>query len=270
MNNGKEMSFLEHLEELRWHLLRSVIAILIFMVIALFSTKFVFHYLILGPSRPDFWTFRVLCQLSEAMGSPALCVKKLNFTLQSRQLSGQFMMHLSSSMVFGLICAFPYVFWEIWRFVKDGLYENEAKSARGATVWVSLLFMLGILFGYYVLSPISINFLASYQIDPSIVNEIDITSYVSTLITFVVGCGFLFQLPIVIYFLTAAGLLTANFLIQYRRYSIVIILIISAIITPPDVFSQILVAIPLQVLYEVSIIIARRVEKRKLRDEMVS
>jgi len=258
-----EMNFLDHLEELRWHLIRSLVAIMVFAIAAFVAKGLVFHTIILGPSRPDFWTYEMLCRLSELLKSPALCINELPFIIQSRQMTGQFSMHVTSSFVIGIICAFPYAFWEIWRFVKPGLYPRERKAARGATFYVSFLFTIGVVFGYFIVTPISINFLSNYQLDPSIMNEFDIISYVSTVITLILACGILFQLPIVVYFLTRAGLVTPEFMISYRKHAIIVILILGAMLTPPDPFSQILVAMPLFGLYQVSIYISRRVIKKE-------
>ena len=227
-----EMSFLDHLEELRWHLIRSLIAIFIFAITAFISKGIIFGEIILGPSKPSFWTYKVLCVLSELLNSDALCISELPFIIQSRQMTGQFSMHITSSFVIGLICAFPYAFWEIWRFVKPGLYEKERKAASGATFYVSLLFFIGVAFGYFVVTPISINFLSNYQIDPSILNEFDIISYVGTVTTLVLACALLFQLPIVVYFATKAGLVSSVLLKNYRKHSIIVILILSAVLTP--------------------------------------
>lgn len=262
------MSFLDHLEQLRWHLLRSISAILIFMVLAFLSKGFVFGQVILGPSKVDFVTYRMLCKLSELFYLPALCIEKLPFIIQSRQMTGQFSMHITSSLVVGLIAAFPYVFWEIWRFISPGLYARERNAARGAVFFVSLLFFMGASFGYFILSPLSINFLSNYQLDPTIANEFDITSYVSTLSMLVLASAVMFQLPVVIYFLTQAGLVSSAMLKAYRRHSIVVILVLSAVITPPDVISQILIAMPILVLYEAGIIIAKRLEKKRREEEL--
>lgn len=259
----KEMSFLDHLEELRWHLIRSLGAIIVFAVAAFVSKDLVFHTIILGPSRPDFWTYSMLCKLSEVLGSDALCIEQLPFIIQSRKMTGQFTMHITSSFVIGLILTFPYAFWEIWRFIKPGLYPKERKAARGATFYVSFLFSLGVLFGYFIVTPISINFLANYQIDPSILNEFDIISYVSTVITLILACAILFQLPVVVYFLTKAGLVTPELMRKYRKHAVVVILVLGAMLTPPDPFSQILIAIPLIGLYQVSIFISRSVQKKE-------
>jgi sec-independent protein translocase protein TatC len=263
-----EMSFLDHLEELRWHLIRSLTAIFVFAIAAFVSKGVIFGEIILGPSKPSFWTYRMLCNLSEILSSDALCISELPFIIQSRQMTGQFSMHITSSFVIGLICAFPYAFWEIWRFVKPGLYDKERKAATGATFYVSLLFFTGVFFGYFVVTPISINFLSNYQIDPSILNEFDIISYVSTVTTLVLACALLFQLPIVVYFATKAGLVSSSLLKTYRKHSIIVILMLSAVLTPPDPFSQVLIAIPLGLLYQLSILIAVKLEKKERKQEL--
>ena len=263
-----EMSFLDHLEELRWHLIRSLTAIFVFAIAAFVSKGIIFGEIILGPSKPSFWTYRMLCNLSEILNSDALCISELPFIIQSRQMTGQFSMHITSSFVIGLICAFPYAFWEIWRFVKPGLYDKERKAATGATFYVSLLFFMGVFFGYFVVTPISINFLSNYQIDPSILNEFDIISYVSTVTTLVLACALLFQLPIVVYFATKAGLVSSSLLKTYRKHSIIVILMLSAVLTPPDPFSQVLIAIPLGLLYQLSILIAVKLEKKEHKQEL--
>ncbi|MEY3644164.1 MAG: hypothetical protein RLZZ207_859, partial [Bacteroidota bacterium] len=194
---------------------------------------------------------------------PALCINDLPFTIQSRQMTGQFSMHMTSSLVVGLIAAFPYLFYEVWRFISPGLYAKERNAARGAVFFVSFLFLSGALFGYYVLTPMSINFLANYQLDPSIANEFDITSYVSTLSMLVLASAIMFQLPVVVYFLSMSGLVTSKMLKSYRKHSMVVILILSAVITPPDVISQLLIAMPILVLYELGILIAKRLEKQR-------
>ena len=264
-----EMSFLDHLEELRWHLIRSLIAIFVFAIAAFILKGIVFGEIILGPSKTSFWTYKMLCILSEVLNSDALCISELPFIIQSRQMTGQFSMHITSSFVIGLICAFPYAFWEIWCFVKPGLYEKERKAASGATFYVSLLFFIGVVFGYFVVTPISINFLSNYQIDPSILNEFDIISYVSTVTTLVLACALLFQLPIVVYFATKAGLVSSVLLKNYRKHSIIVILMLSAVLTPPDPFSQVLIAVPLGLLYQLSILIAVKLEKKERKQEVI-
>ncbi len=257
------MSFLEHLEALRWHLVRSVAAIFIFTILAFVSKSIVFGEIILGPSRVDFATYRWLCQLSDMLNIAPLCIDELPFIIQSRQMTGQFSMHMTSSFVVGFIVSFPYVFWEMWRFISPGLYDQEKNAARGAVFFVSLLFFMGAAFGYFVLAPLSINFLANYQLDPTILNEFDITSYVSTLTMLVLASAIMFQLPVVVYFLAMSGLVSSALLKTYRRHAIVVILVLAAIITPPDVISQILIALPILVLYEAGIQIALRLEKKR-------
>lgn len=262
------MSFLDHLEQLRWHLLRSVAAVLIFTVAAFLAKSIVFGKVILGPSRVDFVTYRLLCQIADALSTPVLCIDTLPFTIQSRQMTGQFSMHLTSSMVVGLIAAFPYLFYEVWKFISPGLYSKERQAARGAVFFVSLLFFMGASFGYFILAPLSINFLSNYQLDPSILNEFDITSYVTTLSMLVLASAIMFQLPVVIYFLSMSGLVSAAMLKAYRRHAIVSILILAAVITPPDVISQVLIAMPILVLYEAGIQIAKRLERKREKQEL--
>lgn len=260
----KEMTFIEHLEELRWHIIRSVAAILVFMIVAWVMMGKIFNSIILAPSRPDFWTYRKLCELGNAVGIPSLCVDKLNFSLMSREVSGQFMMQLTASAIVGLLVAFPYVFWEIWRFIKPGLKVSEKSAATGSVFFVTLLFFMGIMFGYYIVAPFAINFLVNFTIDPSIVNQFDIQSYISVLATLTLACGVTFQLPMAILVLTKIGVITPKFLQEYRKHAVVVILIVAAIITPsPDMISQILVAIPLYILYEISILVSIRIYNKK-------
>lgn len=258
----KEMSFVEHLEELRWHLMRAVLAVLVCMTVAFVKMKFIFKEVILGPSRTDFFTYRMMCKLGDMA-----CVESLDFTLQNRQVSGQFTMHIVAALTTGFIVAFPYVFWEIWRFIKPGLKISERKNAGGTVFFVTVLFILGILFGYYLIAPLSINFLANYKLDESILNEFDISSYVGTLCMIVLGGGIMFQLPVVVYILSRVGIMTPQFMRKKRKYAIVVLLIIAALITPsPDVISQMVVALPLYMLYEMSIFISAFVARRKLKE----
>jgi len=262
-----EMSFLDHLEELRWHIIRACIAIGVFTIAAFLAKEIVFGQIILGPSRTGFWTYKMLCQIADILGTQALCIDELPFILQSRQMTGQFTMHIASSFVVGLICTFPYAFWEVWRFISPGMYVKERNVAKGAVFYVSLLFGIGVTFGYFILAPLSINFLSNYQIDPSILNEFDIISYVFTVTTLVLACGLLFQLPMVVYFLTKAGLVTPDLLKTYRKHSIVAIFFLGAMLTPPDPFSQVLIALPLIGLYQFSMVISRRTYKRMEKEQ---
>jgi sec-independent protein translocase protein TatC len=264
----KDMSFLDHLEELRWHVIRSMIAIVFFTIFAFISAPWIFENIVFAPARVDFPTFKILCKLGNMMGVDAFCVDEIPFKIQSRFMTGQFTMHILASFIIGFIFAFPYVVWEIWRFVRPGLYSKERKSSRGAVSAISFLFLLGILFGYYVLAPLMISFLANYKISDMISNEFDITSYVSTIVSVVFGCGLLFQLPVVMFFLTKIGLITPTFLRVYRKHAIIIIMVIGAIVTPTsDPFTLSLISFPLYLLYEISILISSRVVKQKQREE---
>lgn len=263
------MAFLDHLEELRWHVVRAVAAIFIMMIVAFIYTEEIFKYVIFAPGHIDFITFRWLCRLGEITGAAGLCVTEIPMKIQSRFLMGQFTMQLQASFVIGLVVAFPYVVWELWSFVKPGLYNKEKKSSRGAVLSISTLFLLGISFGYFILSPMTIAFLANYQISPEISNEFDITSYVSTITILVVSCGLLFQLPIVIFFLTKVGIVTPTLLKSFRKHAVIVILIIGAIVTPSsDPLSLSLISIPLYFLYEISIFISSIELKRKLKREL--
>jgi sec-independent protein translocase protein TatC len=265
---GEEMSFIGHLEELRWHVIRAVGSILVFAILAFIYIKEIYHYVIIAPSQPSFWTYRMLCLLSEKVGYDELCVKELNFKLQTIGMGDQFTMSMTSSVIAGLIFAFPYAFWEIWRFIKPGLKAAERQSARGAVFYVTFLFFSGVLFGYYIVSPLAINFLANYTLDESIINEFSLASYISLVSTLTLACGIAFQLPIVVYVLSKVGVLTPSFMREYRKHAMIVILIVAAIITPsPDIYSQILVAIPLLLLYEISILVSRKVEREKLREQ---
>lgn len=272
MSEEKEMSFLDHLEELRWHVVRSVAAIFIMMILAFVFTEWIFEEIIFAPGRVDFITFRWLCDLGAMTGVDGLCVTEIPMKIQSRFLMGQFTMQLTASFVIGLCVAFPYVVWELWSFVKPGLYNNEKQSSRGAVFSISMLFIIGISFGYFILSPMTIAFLANYSINPMISNEFDITSYVSTITILVLSSGLLFQLPVVIFFLTKVGIVTPTLLRSYRKHAVVAILVIGAVITPSsDPLSLSLISIPLYFLYEISIFISgvelRRKKKREMEDE---
>lgn len=262
--NNSEMSFLEHLEELRWHIIRSVASIMIFAVCAFIFKKILFDVIILGPSKPEFFTNASLCLLSAKLNLPAICINQTPLNLQNINMAGQFSTHIWIAFMAGIIISFPYIFWEFWRFIKPALYAEEIKHSRGAIFFASSLFTVGILFAYYVICPLSINFLGSYKVSESVDNIINLSSYISTISSIVLACGIMFELPVFIYFLSKVGLVTSSFLTKYRRHAIIICLTVSAIITPPDVFSQILVCLPLLLLYESGILIAKRIEKVKL------
>jgi len=262
----KEMSFLEHLEELRWHIIRSVLAVLFFMILAFIFKNVIFGKIILGPKSPGFITNRLLCQLGEYLNTTALCINTKPLNLINIKMSGQLTTHITVSMVAGLILAFPIILWEFWKFFKPALRANEARYAQGAVFAASMLFFTGVLFGFFMLAPLSIHFLSSYEISEDVVNQINIRSYIGTLTSICLATGLVFELPIIAFFLTKIGLITPSFMRKYRKHAIVVIFIIAAIITPPDVFSQTLVAIPLLILYEVSILISARVMRQKEKD----
>lgn len=259
-----EMSFLDHLEELRWHLIRSTLAVVIIGFVAFLMKDFIFDTIIFGPKKPDFPTYGLFCKLSRMLGfSEAFCGDEPLFRVQSRVMAGQFSAHIWTSIWAGVIVGFPYILYELWKFISPGLYEKERKYSRGFILIASLLFFIGVLFGYYVVAPLSINFLGSYTVSEEVFNDIDLASYISTVRASVLACGIVFELPIVIYFLTKVGLVTPEILKKYRKIALVLVLILSAIITPPDVASQIIVAVPVLILYQVSIYISKVVIKRE-------
>ncbi|WP_420319876.1 twin-arginine translocase subunit TatC [Flagellimonas sp.] len=267
-NDPNEMSFLDHLEELRWHLIRSTLAIVIVACVAFMAREFIFDIVLFGPKKMDFPTYRFFCKIATFFGVDSeFCADSLPFTIQNRTMAGQFSAHIWTSIWAGFIIAFPYVLWELWKFISPGLHENERKHSRGFILVASLLFFLGVLFGYYVVAPLSINFLGTYQVSKEVLNEIDISSFIATVRASVIACGVMFELPIVIFFLTKVGLVTPEILKKYRKIALVIVLILSAIITPPDVTSQIVVSIPVLILYQVSIYISKIVVKREAKKE---
>lgn len=263
----KEMSFLDHLEELRWHLVRSTMAVLILAVLAFIFKKFIFDVLIFGPTRPEFATYAIFCDISRSLGMDSFCFQEMPFKIQSRTMAGQFSAHMWTSIYAGIIIAFPYILYEFWKFISPGLKENERKSSRGFIVIASFLFFLGVLFGYYLITPLSINFLGNYQVSDEVINQFDLDSYISLVRTSVLACGIVFELPILMYILTKIGLVSPEILRKYRKFALIIVLVLSAVITPPDIVSQIIVAIPIVILYEVSIYISKVVIRNQEREE---
>lgn len=259
---AKEMSFLDHLEDLRWHLLRSVIAILLAGVAAFVAKDFVFDVLLFGPKNNDFLTYRLLCQVSNFLGfDDSFCISELPFRIQSRTMAGQFSAHVWTSITLGFVIAFPYVIYQFWKFISPGLYTYERKTASGFIGVSSLLFFMGVLFGYYVVTPLSVRFLGTYTVSSEVFNDFDLSSYTALIRASVLASGLIFELPILIYFLTKVGLVTPELMRKYRKISLVLVMFLSAVITPPDVASQIIVAIPVLILYELSIFISKRVIK---------
>lgn len=258
-----EMTFLDHLEELRWHIIRSVLAVLIIAIVAFIMKDFIFGTIILGPQEADFITYRFFCDLSQKFGlDDAFCTTEIGFEIQNRTMAGQFTAHMWTSIWTGIVLGFPYLAYELWKFISPGLYEKERRNAKGFIFVTSFLFFLGAAFGYFLISPLSINFFGTYQVSNAVENKIDLDSYISLVRSSVLACGVIFELPIIIYFFTKIGLVTPDFLRTYRRHAVVVVLLVSAIITPPDIISQIIVSIPILILYEVSIYISAYVLKR--------
>ena len=268
-NPEKEMSFLDHLEELRWHLIRSTFAIVLLGTIAFIAKDFIFDVILFGPKKADFPTYKLLCNIARNIGfKDSFCFTELPFRIQSRTMAGQFSAHIWTSITAGFILAFPYVLYELWKFISPGLKDQERRSSRGFILISSFLFFLGVLFGYYVVTPLSINFLGSYRVSQEVFNDFDLSSYISLVRASALASGLIFELPIVIYILTKIGLVTPTTLRKYRKFALVIVLIISAIITPPDVASQVIVTIPVVILYEVSIFISKGVIRRQKKREL--
>jgi sec-independent protein translocase protein TatC len=268
--NIDEMSFLDHVEDLRWHLIRSTLGILAAATLAFIFKKFVFDVIIFGPTHMSFPTYESLCKVSQFLGitDTTFCAEEFPFIIQSRTFAGQFSAHIWTSIFAGFIIAFPYVLYQLWSFISPGLKPSERKNSRGFIIIASLLFFIGVLFGYYIVTPLSINFLANYQISDQISNEFDISSVIALVRSSAIASGFVFELPIIIYFLTKVGLVTPQILRKYRKFALVIVLVLSAVITPPDIASQVIVAIPILVLYQVSIYISKvvlRNQKRKVK-----
>jgi len=254
----KDMSIIDHLNDLRKFLMHSAIGIVVGAAIVAMNIQFVYDKIIFAPKNPSFITYRLFCKISDA-----LCIQDIPINIINRQMAGQFSAHIWTSIIFGIIIAFPYIIYELWKFIKPALYEEEKKYGIAFIVVSSILFILGILFGYYVITPLSVNFLGNYFVTGEIQNNIDLSSYNSLVRTTVLANGIVFELPIIIYFLAKMGLVTADFLRNNRKYALVLVLLLAAIITPPDIISQIIVAIPLMILFEVSIFIAGFVEKKQ-------
>ena len=267
-NKGKnieaEMSFFDHLEILRWHIIRSVIAITVFAILSFTFYDFVFNQIIMGPKNLDFWTYRMMCKVGAALNLEGFCVEKIPFNIINTELAGQFMLQINSCLLMAVALGFPYLLFEIWLFIKPALTDIERKSARGFVFYATLLFIIGALFGYYIVVPLSVNFLANVSLSEEITNQITIDSYLSTIATLTLGCGIIFLLPILIFILSKIGIMTPEFMRASRRYAIVLILVIAAIITPTaDIITLLTVSAPMFILYELSIMVSANVKKSK-------
>lgn len=267
-SESAEMSFLDHLEELRWHLVRSVVVIFSLAIVFFANREFLFDTIILAPKDPGFFTYRIMCKLSHFLNmGDALCMNGLEFSLINTTLSGQFTLHMWAAFVAGIVVGFPYLVWEAWRFIKPALTATEIGYSKGILFFVSILFSIGVLFGYYLIAPLSINFLGTYQVSSEVKNMIDMDSYISTITVITFASGLLFELPIVVYFLSSLGIISPAFMKRYRKHAVVVILILAAIITPsPDITSQLLVALPVYILYELSIFVSAYVVNKKERE----
>lgn len=264
----KEMSFLGHLEELRWHLVRSASAVFILAIFLFVFSKEVYDYFLLAHIQNDFVTYRVFCDFFSFFGlDSAFCnISFADKKLQSIKVTSQLMNSIWSSIILGVILSFPYLLWEMWRFISPGLTQNEIKKSRGFIFIASLLFFIGVLFSFYVIAPISIHFLYNFQISDNIQNNFTLESHIGLVTNMLLGVSILFELPVLIYFLTKIGLVTPEFLKKYRKHALVVVLIVAAIITPPDVASQIIVSIPILILYEIGIKVSQRVIKNQQKN----
>ncbi|WP_338409862.1 twin-arginine translocase subunit TatC [uncultured Flavobacterium sp.] len=263
-----EMSFLDHLEELRWLLIRSAIAILILALASYFFIDYIYSDVLFGPKNPEFITYQFFCDISNYFGfqNSGICNAEMPFIIQNTEMGGQVSFMIWTCITVGFIMGFPIILWEIWKFISPALYDKEKKHAVLFIFVSSVLFFVGVLFGYFIITPLSVYFFGSFSASPEIVNEFNLESYTGMIKTSVLACGLIFELPILIYFLTKLGLVTPIILRKYRKYTLIIVLILSAIITPPDIISQIIVAIPIMILYEISIIMSAVVLKNQLKN----
>ncbi|WP_443937691.1 twin-arginine translocase subunit TatC [Pedobacter sp. MW01-1-1] len=265
-----EMSFFDHLDVLRKHLIRAVIAIAVFSGGAFYFMDEIIDKIIFGPKKPDFWTYRMMCKLVEKYPSLGqdMCITKINGEIINTEMAGQFNLQLNVGVMVGIVLGFPYLLWEIWRFVKPALHENERKSASGFVFFASILFIIGILFGYFIVCALSVNFLTGYDASSEIKNMFSIDSYISSVATLTLGTGIIFELPIIIFILSKLGLMTPKLMRSSRRYATVIILIIAAVVTPtPDIMTMLIVAAPLFLLYELSIFVSAYIYRKKQKAE---
>ncbi len=264
-----EMTFIDHLEQLRWHLIRSVIAVVIGAVIVLIYANQIVEDILMAPTRPDFIYSKWLCSLGHKINiGDTLCFPAVNASFLENTMTGQFISYFTLGFIGGFIIAFPYIFWEFWKFVKPALSPKELKKTRGIIFWVSFLFFTGVAFGYFILTPFMVNFYFNFKLSSQIVIMPSFSDYLENLVYTTVGIGVLFQMPLLVMVLARIGILTAKFLRKYRRHAFVIIVIAAAIITPStDPFSLTIVTIPLYLLFEASIIVASRINKSQEKEK---
>lgn len=258
-DSGKEMTFWDHLTELRKRLFRMILAWVVMSIVAFINSRFIFDKILLAPKDSNFITYKWLCKLGELIHVDTLCLPPMSLSIINLNLSGQFMTDMTVSMFAGLILGSPFIIFQLWQFVMPALYVKERHYARRAVFIMSLLFIVGILFSYYFMVPWTLNFLGTYQVSAEVLNQISLSSYISTVTSTILGVGVVFELPVVIYVLAKIGVVTPDLLKKNRKYAFIIIIIVAAIITPPDVFSQMIVTIPLYGLYEISVLVAKRV-----------
>lgn len=267
--NSEEMSFLEHLEELRWHLVRASAAVVAGAIICFIEAEFILDQILFAPTKSYFFTNRAFAWIAQRFDAPDLAINTQPFNVVNYDMAGQFTVNLSIALIGGIIIAIPYIFWEFWRFIKPALYEKERQHATGAVFYTTFLFLMGILFGYYLIVPLSTHFFGSYRVSAEVPNLINLNSYISSVTTVILGSGVVFELPIIIYFLSKVGLISSEFLMNYRKHAYVLLLLLAAIITPPDVFSMLIVSGPLILLYELGVFLAKRIEKKRITEELL-
>ena len=266
IHDEAEMTFGEHLDEVRKILVRvSIIFALLFIV--LFALKGIVLDVVFAPIRETFPTNRLFIWLSELMGTDALRIHPENVDLFNNKMAGQFLLHIKSSVVGAFIIAFPYLIYELWLFVKPAIPPRQRKQSIRYVIETPIWFIMGLLFGYYIISPLAINFLGNYQVSEQISNIIDVSSFMSTVISVSFAAAIAFQLPLLIRLLATMGIVSSSGMRQYRRIAAAALLIFAAVITPPDVVSQVLIFVPCYALYEYGIGIAERIEKRRAQEE---
>lgn len=258
------MGFLDHIEALRWHIVRAVVVIVIAAICVFLRIEWIFDRIIMGPTHNDFISYKWFAALGDLVHYDGFKLSDIKMEFQNTAITGQFMMGMSSSMMIGFIIAFPYVLWEFWRFIRPALKPGEVRAAKGIVFWCSLLFFTGVMFAYFVVAPYTVNFFGNYQLSPKFKNIITLENYYDTMSNLILALGLVFELPIIVYFLSRIGILTPNFMREKRKYAILILFLLSEIITPPDLFSCLLVFFPVYALFEISVVISGRAVKSRL------
>lgn len=263
------MSFVEHLDVLRSHLFRAAVAVALGAIVMVIYSKFIIERVLMGPTNGDFFTYVYMCKASQRLGfGTKFCMTEIHVNMQNTEVAGQFNIYFNVILIGGFILAFPYVFWQFWKFTKPALTAKELKNTRGVIFWVSTLFFIGILFGYFIVAPYTVNFFSNFSMDPKIKNIWTVSNYFNTVVPLILGAGLAFQLPLVMYFLSKIGVVSASYLRRMRKYAILIMVVVASIFTPPDMLSTIVCSIPLIILYEISILLCVKEEKRQRKDEI--